>query len=64
MSALFEATDLSVRFGGLNALAGFSLAVEVGETHGIIGPNGAGKTTAINALTGFHPRRGGAPTGP
>lgn len=59
MSALLEATDMSVSFGGLHALSGFSLSVAVGETHGIIGPNGAGKTTAINALTGFFPRRGG-----
>lgn len=59
MSFLLQASDMGVRFGGLEALAGFSLEVGVGETHGIIGPNGAGKTTAINALTGFLARRGG-----
>lgn len=59
MTVLLQASDMSVRFGGLDALSGFSLQVGVGETHGIIGPNGAGKTTAINALTGFLGRRGG-----
>jgi branched-chain amino acid transport system ATP-binding protein len=59
MSALFEASNIYVRFGGLVAVDGFSLSVQAGEAHGIIGPNGAGKTTAINALTGFVPRGGG-----
>ncbi len=59
MSALLEASDLRVSFGGVHALDGFSVAVDEGEIHGIIGPNGAGKTTAINVLTGFVKLHGG-----
>jgi len=43
-----------VRFGGLTAVSGFSLALSCGELVGLIGPNGAGKTTVFNAITGVH----------
>jgi ABC-type branched-subunit amino acid transport system ATPase component/ABC-type branched-subunit amino acid transport system permease subunit len=46
-------TDLSVRFGGVVALAGVDLTVAPGEVVGLLGPNGAGKTTFIDAVTGF-----------
>jgi branched-chain amino acid transport system ATP-binding protein len=50
---------VDVTFGGVQALRGFSLALEAGEIHGLIGPNGAGKTTAINAISGTAPRAAG-----
>lgn len=51
--ALFEATDVSVRFGGVQALDALSLEVREGEIVGLIGANGAGKSTFYNVVSGF-----------
>ncbi|MET3792938.1 ABC transporter ATP-binding protein [Aquamicrobium terrae] len=53
MTKLFEAENVSVRFGGLQALDGLSLEVEEGTIIGLIGPNGSGKTTFFNTVTGL-----------
>jgi branched-chain amino acid transport system ATP-binding protein len=51
--ALLSCTGVTVRFGGLIALNGLTLAVADGEVLGLIGPNGSGKTTFFNAVSGL-----------
>jgi branched-chain amino acid transport system ATP-binding protein len=49
---LLEVRSLSVKFGGILALAEVSLDVATGESVGLVGPNGAGKTTLFNCVCG------------
>lgn len=51
---LLQAEGLSIAFGGLKAVEGFSLELSAGGLCGLIGPNGAGKTTVFNLLTGVY----------
>jgi branched-chain amino acid transport system ATP-binding protein len=51
--------NLSLRFGGLQALEDIDLEVRAAEILAIIGPNGAGKTCMLNCINGFyHPYQG------
>ncbi len=54
-----ELDGVSINFGGVRALDGFSLRVEAGEIRGLIGPNGSGKSTAFNVITGLYRPGGG-----
>jgi branched-chain amino acid transport system ATP-binding protein len=51
---VLQLSHVTMRFGGLRALAEFNLTMLPGELVGLIGPNGAGKTTAFNAITGVY----------
>jgi ABC-type branched-subunit amino acid transport system ATPase component/ABC-type branched-subunit amino acid transport system permease subunit len=51
-------SDLSVRFGGIQALDGAALTVRSEECVGLIGSNGAGKSTLMNAISGFVTSKG------
>jgi branched-chain amino acid transport system ATP-binding protein len=59
VSVMLEVRDLSIRFGGLQALDQVSVEVGEWEIVGLIGPNGAGKTTFFNCLMSIYkPDRG------
>ena len=52
-------SDVTLTFGGLNALTRVSLDIQPGLITSIIGPNGAGKTSLLNCISGFyHPTSG------
>lgn len=57
---LLDISDLTIKFGGLVALNGFSMQMGAGGLVGLIGPNGAGKTTVFNLVTGVYPPTTGA----
>jgi branched-chain amino acid transport system ATP-binding protein len=49
--SLLEIRGLTIRFGGVVALADVSFSHEPCQILGLIGPNGSGKTTVFNCVT-------------
>lgn len=52
--------DLTLHYGHSQILNGISLEAAQGEVTCIMGTNGVGKTSLIKAISGTHPRSGGA----
>jgi len=52
---ILEIQNITLRFGGLEALQGLSLSIPAHQIVSVIGPNGAGKTTLLNAISGVYP---------
>jgi len=58
MTAL-RVAELRKRFGRVDALDGFSMALAPGEWIALLGPNGAGKTTLMRCVAGLSRPDGG-----
>lgn len=50
---MLEVRNVSVAFGGVQAVSGVSIAIVQGDLLGLIGPNGAGKTTFLRIVAGI-----------
>lgn len=51
--SLIEIENLSVHYGGIEALKGISFHVNAGEIVTLIGANGAGKSTTLKSISGL-----------
>jgi ABC-type branched-subunit amino acid transport system ATPase component len=58
-AARLELCDVSISFGGLQAVDQVSLVAEPGSVVGLIGPNGSGKTTLLDLMSGLVRPTGG-----
>jgi len=59
VSKPLDISNVTLTFGGLDALSNVDMTIEPGLITSIIGPNGAGKTSMLNCISGFyHPNMG------
>jgi len=54
MSSIVSFKDVSLNFGGIQALSNVSFSIDEGSLFAIIGPNGAGKTSLFNCISGIY----------
>ncbi|NNE53022.1 MAG: ATP-binding cassette domain-containing protein, partial [Sulfitobacter sp.] len=57
---LLDIRDLTLHYGSSQILNGISLTARQGEVTCVMGTNGVGKTSLLKAISGTHPRSGGA----
>ena len=56
---ILKVEEISLAFGGVQALSNISFDVREHEVRAIIGPNGAGKSSMLNVINGvYHPQKG------
>ena len=60
MSKILEIKDLSVAYGGIQAVRGISFEVNEGEIVTLIGANGAGKSSTLRSIVGLVKPAGGS----
>jgi branched-chain amino acid transport system ATP-binding protein len=53
-NVLMEMKNITLRFGGVEAIKDISFDIREGEIRAIIGPNGAGKSSMLNVISGFY----------
>ncbi|MDR1430522.1 MAG: sugar ABC transporter ATP-binding protein [Propionibacteriaceae bacterium] len=57
--SILTAENLSISFGGVNALVDVNVAIARGEIRCLVGENGSGKSTFVKIASGvYHPSRG------
>lgn len=57
---ILDVQNISLRFGGVNALTDISFNVREHEVRAIIGPNGAGKSSMLNCINGVYQPQAGS----
>tara|TARA_R110000850_G_scaffold69077_11_gene153576 strand:- start:641 stop:1516 length:876 start_codon:yes stop_codon:yes gene_type:complete len=57
---VMEMKNITLRFGGVEAIKDISFDIRQGEIRAIIGPNGAGKSSMLNVISGFYVPQEGA----
>ncbi|HEX3588492.1 MAG TPA: ABC transporter ATP-binding protein [Pseudonocardiaceae bacterium] len=60
--ALLEISDVTIRYGAITAVNGFTGSVSDGDVAVVLGANGAGKTSLLRAVVGLVPKAGGRVT--
>ncbi len=51
---MMDLRNITLRFGGVEAIKNISFDIRQGEIRAIIGPNGAGKSSMLNVISGFY----------
>ncbi|MGC1259989.1 MAG: ATP-binding cassette domain-containing protein, partial [Jannaschia helgolandensis] len=53
-ATVMDLRNITLRFGGVEAIKDISFDIREGEIRAIIGPNGAGKSSMLNVISGFY----------